>query len=254
MPQKRSSGTEMPKDSQKNRPVRFLLLIAGLGGLLYGIDLGIIAGALPYLQATAEHEWNLSAQQISFIVAAVAIGTILSCLLAGVLSDLFGRRTMMFFSGLLFVISIPMIAMASGYIMLLLGRLLQGVSGGLVGVVVPLYLAECLPASTRGKGTAIFQWLLTLGFVVAALIGLYCAYSVESVELVAKGAADATEQVLTAKDHAWRKISGYPSFLHLFYNWFVDDFGISALAVSTRPKRRGTCGAAPHSYYHGSRA
>ena len=50
-----------------------------------------------------------------------------------------------------------------GYGQLLLGRLLQGLSAGLIGVVVPLYLAECLGASTRGKGTGIFQWLLTLG-------------------------------------------------------------------------------------------
>jgi MFS family permease len=81
----------------------------------------------------------------------------------------------MFLSGLLFVVSIPMIAAAGGYLPLLLGRLLQGISGGLVGVVVPLYLAECLPAKNRGRGTAIFQLLLTMGFVVAALIGLYYA-------------------------------------------------------------------------------
>ena len=64
-----------------------------------------------------------------------------------------------------------MIALAHGYWPLVLGRLLQGISGGLIGVVVPLYLAECLGASNRGKGTGIFQWLLTLGIVAAALIG-----------------------------------------------------------------------------------
>ena len=84
--------------------------------------------------------------------------------------------------------------------------MLQGVSGGLIGVVVPLYLAECLPAKNRGKGTAIFQWLLTIGLVVAALIGLYYARSVESVVAATKGAADAAEQVLAAKDAAWRNI------------------------------------------------
>lgn len=186
--------------------VRFLLLIAGLGGLLYGIDVGIIAGALPYLEATAQSEWSLTAQQISFVVAAVLLGGVLSSLFAGMLSDLFGRRTIMFVSGLLFVLSIPVIAMASGYVPLLLGRLLQGISSGLIGVVVPLYLAECLPANIRGKGTGIFQWLLTMGLVVAALIGLYYARSVESVTVAAAGAADAKQQVLAAKDHAWRYI------------------------------------------------
>jgi MFS family permease len=186
--------------------VRFLLFIAGLGGLLYGIDVGIIAGALPYLESTAIHDWNLSAQQISFVVAAVLLGSVLSSLFAGMLSDLFGRRTIMFSSGLLFVISIPTIALAGGYGPLMMGRLLQGVSGGLIGVAVPLYLAECLPAGNRGKGTAIFQWLLTLGIVVAALIGLYYARSVEATKTATLGAADAARQVQAAEDHAWRHI------------------------------------------------
>ncbi len=186
--------------------VRFLLFIAGLGGLLYGIDVGIIAGALPYLQSTAIHKWNLSAQQISFVVAAVLLGSVLSSLFAGMLSDLFGRRTIMFASGLLFVTSIPTIALAGGYGPLMMGRLLQGVSGGLIGVTVPLYLAECLPAGSRGKGTAIFQWLLTLGLVLAALIGLYYARSVEMTKAATLGAADAAAQVLAAEDRAWRHI------------------------------------------------
>src|ERR1035438_5622399 len=73
------------------------------------------------------------------------------------------ERPLMILSGLTFVISIPVIALSQGYGPLFLGRLLQGISGGLIGVVVPLYLAECLSASNRGKGTAVFQWMLTLG-------------------------------------------------------------------------------------------
>ena len=63
-------------------------LIAGLGGLLYGIDVGIIAGALPYLEATSK----LTAQQLSFIVAAVLLGSVISTLFAGMLADLMGRK------------------------------------------------------------------------------------------------------------------------------------------------------------------
>ena len=54
------------------------------------------------------------------------------------------------------MISIPVIALSQGYASLFFGRLLQGVSGGLVGIVVPLYLAECLSAQERGKGTGVF--------------------------------------------------------------------------------------------------
>ncbi len=176
---------------------RFLLLVAGLGGLLYGIDVGIIAGALPYLEATS----GLNAGQLSIIVAAVLLGSVISTLFAGLLSDLLGRKKIMALSGVVFVISIPMIALANGFGPLVLGRLLQGISAGLIGVVVPLYLAECLGAANRGRGTGVFQWLLTLGIVAAALIGMYFSFRVEQVEKLGDAA-----QLFQFKDAAWRRI------------------------------------------------
>jgi MFS transporter, SP family, solute carrier family 2 (myo-inositol transporter), member 13 len=176
---------------------RFLLLVAGLGGLLYGVDVGIIAGALPYLEATS----GLNAGQLSFIVAAVLLGSVISTLFAGMLADWMGRKRLMAASGMLFVASIPIIALSHGYEFLVLGRLLQGVSAGLIGVVVPLYLAECLGASSRGKGTGIFQWLLTLGIVAAAFIGMYFSFRVAEVAKLGDAA-----RLMAFKDRAWRSI------------------------------------------------
>lgn len=187
----------MPHQNTKTAYNRFLLLVAGLGGLLYGVDVGIIGGALPYLEATS----GLNAGQLSIIVAAVLLGSVISTLFAGLLADWMGRKPLMVLSGLTFVISIPIIALSHGYGPLFFGRLLQGVSGGFIGVVVPLYLAECLAASTRGKGTGIFQWLLTLGIVAAALIGIYYSYRVEEVTRAADAAT-----VFAFKDQAWRRI------------------------------------------------
>jgi MFS transporter, SP family, solute carrier family 2 (myo-inositol transporter), member 13 len=176
---------------------RIQLLVAGLGGLLYGVDVGIIAGALPYLEATS----GLNAQQLSFVVAAVLMGTVISTLFAGLLSDRLGRKTVMIASGVLFAISIPLIALSHGYEPLVLGRLCQGVSAGLIGVAVPLYLAECLTREQRGQGTAIFQWLLTIGIVAAAIVGMYFSLRVDEVAKLAN------PQLLSAfKDHAWRGI------------------------------------------------
>ncbi len=176
---------------------RFLLLVAGLGGLLYGIDVGIIAGALPYLEATS----GLNAGQLSIIVAAVLLGSVISTLFAGFLADLIGRKPLMVLSGVVFIASIPMIALAHGFGPLVLGRLLQGISAGLIGVVVPLYLAECLGAANRGKGAGIFQWLLTLGLVAAAVIGMYFSFRVAQVEKLGDAA-----QLFQFKDAAWRSI------------------------------------------------
>ena len=181
-----ANGASRTADSAaKRRYNGFLLLVAGLGGLLYGIDVGIIGGALPYLEATS----RLTAAELSVIVAAVLLGSVISTLFAGVLADWMGRKPLMALSGLTFVISIPVIALSHGYGPLFFGRLLQGISGGLIGVVVPLYLAECLAASNRGKGTAIFQWMLTLGIVAAALVGIYYSYRVEGVAKAADAAA-----------------------------------------------------------------
>ncbi|HYG97661.1 MAG TPA: MFS transporter [Terriglobales bacterium] len=183
-------------DNKKARYNRFLLLVAGLGGLLYGVDVGIIAGAYPYLEATSK----LNAGQLSMVVAAVLLGSVISTLFAGALADWMGRKQLMAISGLLFVISIPVIALSHSYEALILGRLLQGISAGLIGVVVPLYLAECLMASSRGKGTGIFQWLLTLGIVAAALVGMYFSYRVEEVAKLSP------ERLFAFKDSAWRGI------------------------------------------------
>ncbi|MHB8302357.1 MAG: MFS transporter [Acidobacteriaceae bacterium] len=211
---------------KKQRYNHFLLLVAGLGGLLYGVDLGIIGGALPYLEATA----RLTAGQLSIIVAAVLLGSVISTLFAGLLADWMGRKPLMTLSGLTFVLSIPVIALSHGYGPLFFGRLLQGISGGLIGVVVPLYLAECLPASNRGKGTGVFQWLLTLGIVAAALIGIYYSYRVEAVARLADAAT-----IFGFKDQAWRHIfwvSLPPGIL----------FAVGSLFVAESPRWLFRCG------------
>jgi MFS transporter, SP family, solute carrier family 2 (myo-inositol transporter), member 13 len=194
---------------------RLLLLVAGLGGLLYGVDVGIIGGALPYLEATS----GLNAGQLSIIVAAVLLGSVISTLFAGLIADWIGRKPLMMLSGAIFVLSIPVIALSHGYAPLFLGRLLQGVSGGLVGIVVPLYLAECLSAQDRGKGTGAFQWLLTLGIFLAAVIGIYYSYRVAGL-----ASSSSATTLLEIKDQAWRRIfwmSMPPGILFLAGSLFV---------------------------------
>ena len=192
-----ASVTPLVLDDKKVFYNRFLLIVAGLGGLLYGVDVGIIAGALPYLEATS----GFNRSEVSIVVAAVLLGSVFSTLFAGLLADWMGRKALMAVSGVMFVISIPIIALAHSYGSLVFGRLLQGTSGGLIGVVVPLYLAECLTAANRGKGTGIFQWLLTAGIATAALIGLLFSFRLEHIARL--GHSDA---IFAFKNSAWRGI------------------------------------------------
>jgi len=188
----------LPASASANRRYNlFLLIVAGLGGLLYGVDVGIIGGALPYLEATS----RLTNAELSVIVAAVLLGSVFSTLFAGALADWLGRKPLMILSGLCFIVSIPVIALSQGYAPLFFGRLLQGMSGGMIGVVVPLYLAECLAARDRGKGTDAFQWLLTLGIMAAALVGMYYSYRVAAVAKIADPGT-----LFAFKNQAWRRI------------------------------------------------
>jgi MFS family permease len=212
-----SSATVLPDSPNKRGYNFFLQLVAGLGGLLYGIDVGIIGGAYPYLQATS----HLTPAQLSAIVAAVLLGSVISTLFAGVLADWMGRKNLMILSGTAFVASIPIIAFSQSYTALLSGRILQGVSAGLVGVVVPLYLAECLSASRRGRGTGIFQLMLTLGIVAAALVGMYYSYRVADVMRTGDAVA-----LFNFKNQAWRRIfwvSLPPGLLFVLGSLFVSE-------------------------------
>ena len=178
---------------------KYLLIMAGLGGLIYGIDVGVCAAAYPYIEKTS----NFTKGQLGLIVGAVLWGSVVSSLFAGSLSELFGRKKIIIVSALFFTLSIPVIC-ASGlfeggnFILMTIGRGLQGASAGLVGVVVPMYLAECLDSDNRGKGTGMFQLLLTIGLVFAAVIGLVVTTVV--------GAADAEAVSAASKTTAWQTI------------------------------------------------
>ena len=96
-----SSPTPVSATSSANRKYNlFLLLVAGLGGLLYGVDVGIIGGALPYLEATS----RLTPGQLSVIVAAVLLGATISTLFAGMIADWIGRKPFMVLSGITFIV------------------------------------------------------------------------------------------------------------------------------------------------------
>jgi len=196
------------------RYAKYLLVMAGLGGLLYGIDVGVIAAALPYIEKTSSY----TSQQLSFVVSAVLFGSVLSSLFAGALAEWMGRKKVILISALCFTLSIPIICASvlfeNGFACLTLGRILQGASAGLIGVVVPMYLAECLDADSRGKGTGMFQLLLTIGLVFAALVGLAVTYLV--------GASDDMAVSASSKTAAWQTIfwcSAVPGLI-LFFGAF----------------------------------
>lgn len=188
----------------------YLLLISGLGGLLAGVDFGIIAGALLYLDKTI----NVTEGELSFVVAMYAIGNFAASLVAGICADWIGRKKMMIAGGLMFVVSIALIYTSQGFLSLVLARLLMGLAGGVLCVVVPLYMAESLPAAIRGRGTAVFQFLLTVGLLAAVLIGfVFARWHDAAVEQ----AGQDTVKIFAADSAAWRNMFLTAAIPGLFY-------------------------------------
>ena len=174
---------------------RFLLFVGGLGGLLYGIDFGVIAVSMPYIKALKIY----TDAEVSWIVGAVMFGGILASATAGVLCDRLGRKRMISGSAALFLLAVPVVCFSGESLsVMLVGRVLQGMSAGYMAVVMPMYLAESLPPEIRGRGTGIFQLFLGIGLVSAALAGIVIS--------AVYGAADAAADVVSdqSKSIAWR--------------------------------------------------
>lgn len=177
------------------RSVRFLLFLGGLGGLLCGIDFGIIAVSMPYIRALKLY----SDLQIGWIVGGVMLGGIVGSATGGFLCDRIGRRSVIALAAGFFLASVPTICLSgTSFPVIMTGRLLQGMSCGYMSIAMPMYLAEVLPPENRGRGTAIFQLFLGIGLILAAVSGVIIARAL--------GAADAPADLVSdsAKSLAWR--------------------------------------------------
>ena len=167
--------------------------MAGLGGLLYGVDFGVIAAAEPYLMALGIY----SGTKVSLIVGAVLIGGLLSSLTAGLLCDGLGRKKTIVLSAAMFLAAIPIVCLSlANFPVLFAGRVLQGMSAGYMAVAMPMYLTETLPAEIRGRGTGVFQTCLGIGLVVAAGAGCLVASLM--------GASDKAGMTAEMLASAWR--------------------------------------------------
>jgi len=216
----------------------FLFVMAGLAGLLYGIDIGVITAALPYIRAATA----FSDAQLSLVVGAVVMGAVGSALFAGPLADRIGRKPTILLSAAAFTLSIPVICLSGGdFATMMAGRVIQGVSQGLISVVMPMYLAEMLPAAKRGKGTGFFQLMLSIGLVAVALLG----FAIASMTGDATAAADVVS--VTAKTRAWQLnfwIAGVPGVLLLVGSFFLEEspgrHAASVQAVETMGRAGGS--------------
>ena len=136
-----------------------IAIVAGLGGLLFGYDTGVISGALLYIRES----FNLSGAMQGVVVAVTLAGAALGAAFAGALADALGRRIVLLFTGLVFVAGALLCAAAWSLPALIAGRLVVGLAIGVASMLTPLYLSEIAPPEKRGAIVTINQLFVTIG-------------------------------------------------------------------------------------------
>jgi MFS transporter, SP family, galactose:H+ symporter len=162
-----TGGTEASA-RRARRNVVLTAAIAGLGGLLFGYDTGIIASALLFIKT----DFHLGSFAQGLVVAAVPIGAVGGAAIAGPAADTYGRRLMILLSAIVFTVGAIASAAAPGLGVLVVARIVIGVAIGLASAASPVYISEVAPPESRGRLVSFFQLAVTIGILVAYLVGL----------------------------------------------------------------------------------
>ena len=138
-------------------------IVAALGGLLFGFDTAVIAGALQYLKPL----FQLNDAQIGLVVAAASLGCIPGALFAGRLADRFGRKRLMIVTSILYIIAAIGSGIASSYDQLVMYRLVGGVAIGMASTLAPIYISEVAPPKFRGRLGMLQQLAIVTGILLS---------------------------------------------------------------------------------------
>jgi SP family galactose:H+ symporter-like MFS transporter len=146
-------------------------LIAGLGGILYGFDMGIIAAALIFVRET----FLLSTRMEEIVVSVVLVGAMAGAVAGGVIADRIGRRATLLWGGVIFLAGSLLAPASPNAFTLIIARALLGVAIGFTSVTAPVYVSELAPPQSRGMLIGLYQFALTLGIALADLTGYWLA-------------------------------------------------------------------------------
>jgi len=144
----------------------FICLIATMGGLMFGFDVGIISGAVPFIQPY--FGWN--ELQLGWGVSSLLVGAIIGAFGSGILSDKYGRKNVLIIVALFFAVSCTFTALASSSVIFISARLFGGLAVGAASVLSPMYVAEVAPPKSRGMLVSIYQ--------LAIVLGILCSFTI----------------------------------------------------------------------------
>jgi sugar porter (SP) family MFS transporter len=151
---------------------RFIYFFGAFGGILFGYDIGVMTGALPFLK----EDWNIdNGMIIGLITSSVMLGAIFGGILAGRISDKLGRRKMILISAIIFVVGsiLSGIAPHDGNYFLIISRIILGIAVGASSALVPAYMSEMAPAKYRGQLSGINQTMIVSGMLISYIVDYF---------------------------------------------------------------------------------
>jgi SP family arabinose:H+ symporter-like MFS transporter len=143
-------------------------IVAAIGGLLFGYDTAVIAGAIGFLR----DKFELSAAMMGWAASSAIIGCVFGAMFAGKLSDEFGRKKVLILTAILFAISAVGSALPNNLTQFAIARFIGGLGVGAASMLSPLYISEVAPANIRGKLVTGYQMAIVLGIQLIYFVNL----------------------------------------------------------------------------------
>lgn len=202
----------------RSRYVAGISVVAALGGFLFGFDTAVISGAISPLSDQFDLHSRPALQ--GWTVSSALLGSVIGAVIAGFISDRFGRKKALSISAVLFLISAVFSAIAPDLTTFIMARLVGGFGVGIAAMVAPLYISEVSPPRIRGRLVAMYQLAICIGVLLAYITN-------ECFRVLAESANVSTESEGFSSyflGEIWRGMLGIetiPALLFFFLLFFV---------------------------------
>ncbi|SLK04805.1 MFS transporter, SP family, galactose:H+ symporter [Enterobacter sp. NFR05] len=162
------------KQGHSNKAMTFFVcFLAALAGLLFGLDIGVIAGALPFIT----NDFKIDSHVQEWVVSSMMFGAAVGAVGSGWMSWKLGRKKSLMIGAILFVIGSLCSAVAPNVEVLIISRIILGLAVGIASYTAPLYLSEIAPEKIRGSMISMYQLMITIGILGAYLSDTAFSYS-----------------------------------------------------------------------------
>jgi SP family xylose:H+ symportor-like MFS transporter len=195
------------KAATGSRYVAMLSAVAALGGLLFGYDTAVIAGAIGFLRS----HFSLDAAATGWAASSALVGCLAGAGIAGMIADRLGRKRALLLSGILFTVSGIWSAIPATITEFTVARILGGIGIGTASLVCPLYIAEIAPAARRGRLVTFNQLAIVCGILVVYFVNYFIARQGDELWNVSTG---------------WRWMFGteaFPAAIFFFLTLFIPE-------------------------------